>query len=238
MHTYEELCKLRDSMPKGPERQSLKDVLYFYAYGGRGSIAETLLGKEKTEKEKLFLKETISRHDFIFGTLEVNKGQKVKEQTVLTTGNTINFRDWIMCKANRIGKSVVINEADFDLLAKHYKNFILVEPEIAFRIKRDKKDIEAQQEKIEEDIRYIQANCNDKEAYGAINLSYPQWKRVGRFVKQGEKSTFYTLDAAGVKYALFSFNQTDVAEDRYKSIKPRCENAQTCTCLDDCEDKR
>ena len=74
MHTYEELCKLRDSMPKGPERQSLKDVLYFYAYGGRGSIAETLLGKEKTEKEKLFLKETISRLDFIFGTLEVNKG--------------------------------------------------------------------------------------------------------------------------------------------------------------------
>lgn len=144
----------------------------------------------------------------------------MKEQTVLTTGNTINFRDWIMGKANPIGKSVVINETDFELLVKHYKNFIMVEPEIAFRIKRDKKVIDVQQEKIEEDIRYIQANCNDKEAYGAINLSYLQWKRVGRFVKQGEKSTFYTLDAAGVKYALFSFNQTDVAEDRYKKVIP------------------
>ena len=144
----------------------------------------------------------------------------MKEQTVLTTGNTINFRDWIMCKAKLVGKSIVINEADFDLLVDHYDNFSKVEPRIKHRIENDKKAFGERPEKLKEAVRYIQANCNDKEAYGAINLSYPQWKRVGRFVKQGEKSTFYTLDAAGVKYALFSFNQTDVAEDRYKKVIP------------------
>ena len=169
--------------------------------------------------------------------MENPTGQQA-EQAV--TRKTINFRDYIMQPTQVVDTDVLVNMDDFRVLAEHYSFFLTLEPRMKFRIQKEKvkAKIAAEQEKIRENCCHNRAQMQDALAYGNLNLSYSQWKQRGRFVRQGEKSGIYTMDGNNTSYALFHFTQTDVAENRYKTIKPRCENNQTCTCIDGCEDKR
>lgn len=150
----------------------------------------------------------------------------------------INFRDYIMGPALVAHTDVLVNREDFLMLAEHYSFFIGIQSKMKSRIQDERKAVSAANEKLAVEFSYTQQNAMDYVVYGSLSLSYPQWKQRGRYVKHGEKSKISTVDGTGISYALFSFDQTDVAENRYKTIKPRCENNQTCTCINVCEDKR
>lgn len=152
----------------------------------------------------------------------------------------VMFRDWIL--GDRIypdhDQIVSISGNDFTILAAQYRKFQTIVPYFQRQEEKVKAKIADEQEKLQEEHRRSSAQMQDAFAYGNLNLSYPQWKQRGRFVRQGEKSKISTMDGNNISYALFHFTQTDVADNRYKSIKPRCENNQPCTCLGVCEDKR
>lgn len=192
-------------------------------------------------EERNFLTEVIAKFDMISGTIEISKVKKamndaldkatcIDKEATITIGNTINFRDWITGRNNAIGKNVLINSRDFEFIAEHYTGFITIEPRIKARIAKEKRELEEEKVKTTETTRYTRAQCHDITAYAGVMLSYPQWKRVGRFVKPGEKSTISSMDASGSKYALFSFNQTDVAEERYKGAVVTVEPPKNCAC--------
>lgn len=217
MRTYEELCLLRQSMPNGPEREALKAILFAYSYNtGPKTLVKALLQLGQGNK------------------MNNPEGQLVKKPKV------VMFRDWIL--GDRIypdhDQIVSISGNDFTILASHYRRFQTLLPHFQRQEAKEKAKIADEQEKLQEAHRYTQANSLDSVAYGHLSLSYPQWKQRGRFVKRREEAKMQTMDGTGASYALFSFAQTDVAETRYKSVKPRCENNQTCTCIDGCEDKR
>jgi hypothetical protein len=190
--------------------------------------------------ERRFLTEIIAKFDMISGDIEISKVKKamndaldkatcIDKEATITIGNTINFRDWITGGKNAIGKNVLINSRDFEFIAEHYTGFVTIEPRIKARIAKEKRELEEEKVKATETVRYTRAQCHDITAYAGVMLSYLQWKRVGRFVKPGEKSTISSMDASGSKYALFSFAQTDVAEERYKSATKKCAcGAQEC----------
>ena len=196
--------------------------------------------------ERRFLTEIIAKFDDILGTgtnhttigadkiMENPTFQKTKKPKV------VMFRDWIL--GDRIypdhDQIVSISGNDFTILASHYRKFQTLVPYFQRQEVEAKAKIADEQEKLQEEHRYNQANGLDSVAFGHLSLSYPQWKQKGRYVKPGEKSKMQTMDGTGESYALFHFTQTDVAENRYKTIKPRCENNQPCTCLGVCEDKR
>lgn len=213
---FEELAVLRDSMPAGPERESLKAILCHYAYGaGPESLIKTLLQLGQGNK------------------MDTTTDQLAKKPKV------INFRDWILGDGTYPDhdQEVSISGDDFTILASHYGRLWVLLPYFQELAAKEKAKIAAEKEKFQENQRYVKANGLDSLAFGNIHLSFPQWKQRGRFVRQGEKSKFFTVDATDTRYALFSFAQTDAAESRYKTIKPRCENNQPCTCLGSCEDK-
>lgn len=219
MRRFEELAMLRASMPAGPERESLKAILYHYAYdykAGPETLVKTLLQLEKGNK------------------MNNPAGQLAKKPKV------VMFRDWILGDRTypTTDQTVSISGDDFTILTSHYKKFQTLVPYFQRQEAKAKAKIADEQEKLQEKHRYTQANGLDSVAFGHLSLSFPQWKQKGRFVKQGEKSKVYTMDGTGTDYALFSFAQTDVAENRYTTIKPRWENNQPCTCLGVCEDKR
>jgi hypothetical protein len=213
-----------------------------FTWNGRAATLEELrrikdfylLGAD----ERRFLTEIIAKFDMISGDIEISKVKKamndaldkatcIDKEATITIGNAINFRDWITGRKTALGKNVLINSTDFEFIAQHYNRFVTVEPRITARIAKEKRELEEEKVKTTETTRYTRAQCHDITAYAGVVLSYSQWKRVGRFVKPGEKSTISSMDASGSKYALFYFAQTDVAEERYKS-KP--EQTKMCAC--------
>lgn len=144
----------------------------------------------------------------------------------------VKFRDWILGDRTypTTDQTVSIRGDDFTILASYYRKFQTLLPYFQEWEAKAKAKIAEEQEKLQEDHRYIQANGLDSVAFSHLSLSYPQWKQRGRFVKQGEKSKVYTMDGTGTDYALFHFTQTDVAETRYKSPETKPSSVACASC--------
>ena len=211
MQPYEDLVKLRQELPAGPEREALKAALYAFEYGSVG------LGKKFLDIDKLW---------------KNHERDKVNSKYDLKTAKLFTW----------CGKSVSLEELrkikDYHFMSPEERNF-LAEVVAAFDKvlsgnKSDEIKPETQQaaterrmEAAKETLRWGQENYKDSMQFQELQLSYMQWKARGRFVKQGEKATAFTMDASGSKYALFSFGQTDLAEESYKS---KSEQTKMCAC--------